>query len=105
NRHVVEFRPGALLDCGNHQVAQIGVGTAEVEMKLNLLHRLTISRGRDGFPARRSTHHEAGCRVASKSRRPRPASSAANAQGSWPPLRPPAPLYDREPTPYRRPHR
>src|SRR5437667_1798337 len=45
NRHVLDLDPGASLDLGNHQLAQAGLGAAEVEMKFHLDHRSPFLAG------------------------------------------------------------
>src|SRR5208337_5560586 len=74
HRHVLELHARALFDFRNYEVAEIGVGAAEVEVKFYLDHGLTISLRRDGFPARRSTRRAAAGRAANTRRRRRPAS-------------------------------
>ena len=44
HRHVLEFRAGALRDRGNHQMREIGVRAAEIEVKFHLGHDHQTSR-------------------------------------------------------------
>src|SRR5262245_35163313 len=45
DRHVLERHPGAPPDLRNHQMAQVGVGAAEVEMELHLDHGSPLLAG------------------------------------------------------------
>src|SRR5262249_44268789 len=52
HRRIFEFRTGPLLDFRDHQMRQIGVGAAEIEMEFELCHGVTISPQKAGFRAR-----------------------------------------------------
>src|SRR5208282_1764872 len=73
-RHVFELHSRALFDFRNNKMAQIGIGTAEVEVKFYLGHGFTISLRRDGSPARMSTRRAAAGKAANTPRPPLPAS-------------------------------
>src|SRR5262249_18924127 len=79
--HVLELSASPACDARDDEMAQIGVGAAEVEVEFHLAHGLTISRRKDGSRVRRSTHRAAGGRAANTSRPLPPAASAGWGRG------------------------
>src|SRR5208282_468458 len=94
---VFELRPGPLLDFRDQQMRQIGVGAAEIEMKLDLGHGVTTSRRRAGSRARTTRRRAVPDRSANRLRRPIPAASASTDRGWRGPPRPRAPGSARAP--------
>src|ERR1700738_602801 len=91
HRHVLEFRTRPSLDLRDHQMRQIGVGAAEIEVELDLGHGFTIFPQRAGSRARTTRRRAAPGRSANKPRRPRPAASAGPDRDWRVWSRPPAP--------------
>ena len=74
--NILEHRARPPLDLRNHQMAEVSIRAAEIEVEFNLGHDITISRRRDGFPVRTSTRHAAVDTAANTPPRPPRAASA-----------------------------
>src|SRR6516225_4627077 len=90
HRHILELRSGPSLDLRDHQMRQISVRDAEIEMEFHLGHGLTIFPQRVGSRARMTRRRAAPDKSANKPRRPIPAASACPDRDWRAPPRPPA---------------